>query len=63
MDFIKELIELNNIITLEGIAKERNLNEEETICFVYKYNKRNNRQFALCKKYMIDDYQKRTLTS
>ena len=53
MDFLKEILELNNIIYLDKLTKEQNLNEEEKIKFIQKYNKRNNRLFTPCKKYKI----------
>ena len=56
MDFLKELLELNNVIYLEKLAEKQNLDEEEE-GFIKKYNKRNNRLFKPCKKYMIDDYK------
>ena len=34
-----------------------NLEEDEKIQFIKKYNKRNNRLFKPCKKYMIDEYK------
>jgi len=58
MDFLEELIIMNNMIQLTKIATEMNLNEEETQLFIDKYNKENNRLFTPCKKYMIDEYQK-----
>lgn len=57
MDFLKELLELNNVIYLEKLAEKQNLDEEEKIQFIQKYNKRNNRLFKPCKKYMIDEYK------
>ena len=57
MDFLKDLLELNNVIYLEKLAEKQNLDEEEKIQFIQKYNKRNNRLFKPCKKYMIDDYK------
>ncbi len=57
MDFLKELLELNNIIYLEKIANEKKLEEEDKEKFIQKYNKRNNRLFKPCKKYKIDEYQ------
>ena len=59
MDFIKQLIELNNKIELEKIAKELyqsdSEDEEEEVLFTNgvrenfckQYDKRNNRQFKL----------------
>lgn len=57
MDFLEDLIILNNMITLREIAKEMNLNEEDEKLFITKYNKENNRLFTPCKKYMIDEYK------
>ena len=53
MDFLKELMELNNIVYLEKIsADEEDLNDKKR-----DYNKRNNRLFKPCKKYKMNDYQ------
>ena len=57
MDFLKEILELNNKIYLEKIMNEKTLDEEEKIKFIQKYNKRNNRLFTPCKKYKIDEYK------
>ena len=57
MDFLKEILELNNKIYLEKIMNEKTLDEEEKIKFIQKYNKRNNRLFTPCKKYKIDEYR------
>jgi hypothetical protein len=57
MDFLENLIIINNMITLQDLAKERNLNEEETELFIQKYNKENNRLFTPCKQYPIDEYK------
>lgn len=57
MDFLKQLLELNNKIYLNELAKKQNLNEEEKIKFIQNYNKRNNRLFIPCKKYRTDDYK------
>jgi hypothetical protein len=57
MDFLKDLLELNNVIYLEKLAEKQNLDEDEKIQFIQKYNKRNNRLFKPCKKYMIDEYK------
>lgn len=57
MDFLKELLELNNVIYLEKLSEKQNLDEDEKIQFIQKYNKRNNRLFKPCKKYMIDEYK------
>ena len=57
MDFLKDLIELNNVIYLEKLAEKHNLDEDEKEKFIQKYNKRNNRLFKPCKKYIIDEYK------
>ena len=57
MDFLEELIIMNNMIQLRKITTEMNLNEEETQLFIAKYNKENNRLFTPCKKYMVDEYK------
>jgi len=57
MDFLKDLLELNNVIYLEKLAEKQNLDEKEKIQFIKKYNKRNNRLFKPCKKYIIDEYK------
>ena len=57
MDFLKDLLELNNTLYLEKLADKQNLDELEREQFIQKYNKRNNRLFKPCKKYMIDDYK------
>ena len=57
MDFLKDLLELNNVIYLEKLADKQNLDELERKQFIQKYNKRNNRLFKPCKKYMIDEYK------
>jgi hypothetical protein len=57
MDFLENLIIINNMITLQNLAKDRNLNEEETELFIQKYNKDNNRLFTPCKQYKIDEYR------
>ena len=59
MDFLKELIEINNVYTLDKIANKQNLGKEEHVKFIEKYNKSNNRLFTPCKKYKIDDYKLR----
>ena len=58
MDFLEELLIINNIYTLNKIADERGLDDEERIEFINKYNKSNNRLFTPCKKYIIDDYKR-----
>jgi len=45
------------MITLQNLARDRNLNEEETYLFIQKYNKDNNRLFISCKQYQIDEYK------
>jgi hypothetical protein len=57
MDFLEELLILNNLYTLNKIADEKNLDDDEKKEFIKKYNKQNNRLFTPCKKYMIDDYK------
>tara|TARA_B110000967_G_scaffold171638_1_gene182208 strand:- start:443 stop:649 length:207 start_codon:yes stop_codon:yes gene_type:complete len=57
MDFLEELIILNNMITLRKKAIELNLTEEDEKLFIIKYNKSNNRLFTPCKQYMIDEYK------
>tara|TARA_B100001063_G_C16762640_1_gene556811 strand:- start:1422 stop:1634 length:213 start_codon:yes stop_codon:yes gene_type:complete len=61
MDFLKELLELNNVIYLEKLAEKQNLDEAEKEGFIKKYNKRNNRLFKPCKKYMIDEYKTKAI--
>ena len=58
MDFLEELLLLNNIFTLDKIANEKNLDEDKKKEFILKHNKSNNRLFTPCKKYMIDEYKK-----
>ena len=58
MDFLEELLIINNLYKLNKIADERELVDEERIEFIKKYNKSNNRLFTPCKKYMIDDYKR-----
>ena len=57
MDFLKDLIEINNLDYLKDLAKEKKLDQEKTEQFIQKYNKRNNRLFISCKQYKIDDYK------
>ena len=57
MDFLKELLELNNEIYLTKLDKNQQLDEDSTEQFIQKYNKRNNRLFKPCKKYKIDEYK------
>lgn len=61
MDFLKDLLELNNVIYLEKLAEKLDLEDEEKEVFIQKYNKRNNRLFKPCKKYMIDEYKTKAL--
>ena len=66
MDFLKELIEINNEIMLKEYSKKYISENEENylekrIEFINKYNKKNNSLFTLCKKYNIDDYYQRLL--
>jgi len=68
MDLIKELMEINNIITLQDISETKYTidsdDDEEDIkyvkeCrekFMNRYNKVNNRQFTKTRYYYIDDY-------
>tara|TARA_E500000178_G_C16767651_1_gene637662 strand:- start:247 stop:453 length:207 start_codon:yes stop_codon:yes gene_type:complete len=57
MDFLEELLILNNFYILNQIADEKELVGEEREVFIKNYNKNNNRLFTPCKKYMIDDYK------
>jgi hypothetical protein len=57
MDFLEELLILNNIFKLNEIADDRKLEGVERDEFIKKYNKSNNRLFTPCKKYMIDEYK------
>ena len=57
MDFLEELLILNNIFKLNEIADDRKLEGIEREEFIKKYNKSNNRLFTPCKKYMIDEYK------
>tara|TARA_B100000963_G_C22162290_1_gene466546 strand:- start:194 stop:397 length:204 start_codon:yes stop_codon:yes gene_type:complete len=59
MDFLKDLMKINNELYLEKIAKEKQLDIDEKIIFINKYNKSNNRLFKSHKKYTIDEYQKK----
>ena len=70
MDLIKQLMEINNELTLKKISEEKYTidsdDDEEDIIyihecrqnFIYRYNKVNNRQFVKTKSYMIDEYHK-----
>jgi ATP-dependent RNA circularization protein (DNA/RNA ligase family) len=57
MDFLEELLILNNIFKLNEIADDRKLEGIEREEFIKKYNKSNNRLFKKCNKYMIDEYK------
>ena len=57
MDFLEELLIINNIFKLNEIADDRKLEGVEREEFIKKYNKSNNRLFTPCKKYMIDEYK------
>jgi ATP-dependent RNA circularization protein (DNA/RNA ligase family) len=57
MDFLEELLILNNIFKLNEIADDRKLEGIEREEFIKKYNKSNNRLFQKCNKYMIDEYK------
>ena len=57
MDFLKDLLELNNVIYLTKLSEKQNLDEDGSEQFIQKYNKRNNRLFKPCRKYKIDEYQ------
>tara|TARA_B110000971_G_scaffold186269_1_gene194887 strand:- start:52 stop:261 length:210 start_codon:yes stop_codon:yes gene_type:complete len=57
MDFLEELLIINNLYTLNQIASDRKLEGMEREGFIQKYNKSNNRLFTPCKKYMIDEYK------
>ena len=71
MDLIKELMELNNEITLSKLAEEKYTidsdDDDEDIkyiheCrqkFIHQYHKVNNRQFMKTRSYTIDEYQKK----
>jgi hypothetical protein len=58
MDFIKELMSLNNIVYLDRVAEKQGLDEVEKNEYIHKYNKGNNRLFVASKSYMIDEYRK-----
>jgi hypothetical protein len=70
MDLIKELMELNNELTLSKISSQKYTidsdDDDEDIkyiheCrqkFIHQYHKVNNRQFKKSSSYMIDEYQK-----
>ena len=62
MDFLKELIQLNNEIYLKQSSEEKIVDtiedyKQRRIEFVNKFNKKNNRLFTISKQYHNDDYQ------
>lgn len=57
MDFLKDLLELNNVVYLTKLAEKQDLEEDEKEIFIHKYNKISNRLFTPCKKYKIDEYK------
>lgn len=57
MDFLKDLLEINNIIYLTKLAEKQDLEEDDKEIFIQKYNKISNRLFTPCKKYRIDEYK------
>tara|TARA_B110000495_G_C22631914_1_gene375802 strand:- start:378 stop:596 length:219 start_codon:yes stop_codon:yes gene_type:complete len=59
MDFLEDLIKINNEIKLNELAIEMKLDDQEKVLFIKKYNKSNNRLFTKKggKKYMIDEYR------
>jgi len=59
MDFLKELLELNNIVYLTRLAEKHGLDDGDKKEYIYKYNKGNNRLFVASKSYMIDEYRKK----
>lgn len=73
MDLIKQLMEINNLHTLENISKKKfiieyddNQNDidiikEQRIDFINKYNKSNNRLFSKTKYYYINDYNAKNM--
>ena len=61
MDFLKDLIKINNDILLDNLIKKRILNKEESKVFIKYYDKHNNRLFVLCKRYNIDDYEQKII--
>ena len=58
MDFLKDLIKINNDILLNDLINKQSLNKEESKKFIETYDKHNNKLFILCKKYHINDYEK-----
>ena len=73
MDLIKQLMEINNLHTLEIISKNKfiiesddnqddiNIIEDQRIDFINKYNKSNNRLFLKTKNYYINDYYSKNM--
>ena len=57
MDFLKDLLEINNVTYLTKLAVKQDLEEDDKEKFIHKYNKINNRLFTPCKKYRIDEYK------
>ena len=57
MEFLKDLLEINNEIFLMKLAEKQNLDDDNKDKFIQKYNKINNRLFTPCKKYRIDEYE------
>ena len=57
MEFLKDLLEINNEIFLMKLAEKQNLDDDNKDKFIQKYNKINNRLFTPCKKYRIDEYK------
>ena len=43
MDFLKDLLELNNVVYLTKLAEKQDLEEDEKEKFIQKYNKISNR--------------------
>ena len=43
MDFLKDLLELNNVVYLTKLAEKQGLEEDEKEIFIQKYNKISNR--------------------
>ena len=63
MDFLEELIEINNKIKLNELTIEMKLDDQEKLQFIQKYNKSNNRLFTKKggKNYLIDEYRLKVL--
>ena len=57
MEFLKDLLKINNEIFLMKLAEKQNLDDDNKDKFIQKYNKINNRLFTPCKKYRIDEYK------